>query len=89
MKKNGSPYTLNGSWGNIELECEKICECQKVGIDNFDWIPYLGSNEKQKKIRKNAYSTLTQTFCDEENNSQELDYKFAILTSTKNRYGGS
>jgi len=90
MKKNGNPYMLEGSWGNIELECGEICECLKVGIDRFDWDSYLDSKEKQRKIKKDAYSKLTKTFCNDDvaEDSQELDYKFAILTSIKNRYGG-
>ncbi len=88
MKKGGNPYTLIWSDMNIKLGCEEICKCQKVGIDGFDWIPHLGSKTKQDKFKKDAYSIFTQTFCDEDENSRELDYKFAILTSVKNRYGG-
>lgn len=88
MKKSGNPYIFTGSWEEFELEYEKMCECQKIGIDRFDWGPYLDSKSKQAKFRKDAHSTLTQTFCDEDEDSRELDYKFAILTSIKNRYGG-
>lgn len=88
IKKSGNPYILTWSREEIELSCEEICECQKVGIDRYDLVSHLGSKCNQAKFRKDAHSTLTQTFCDEDEDSRELDYKFAILTSIKNRYGG-
>ena len=88
MKKSGNAYSLNGSWGDVELEWKEICECQRIGIEEFDWEPYL-SNSKQKKLKSNVHKTLTQTFCNDEDDFQESDYKFAVLTSIKNLYSGS
>ena len=33
MKKNEKSYSLNGSWGDIELTCEEMCKCQRTGIE--------------------------------------------------------
>ena len=44
---------------------------------------------KQKKLKKDVHETLTQTFCNDEDDFQESDYKFAMLTSVKNLYSGS
>ena len=87
MKKSDDSYSLNGSWGGLELTREDICECQRIGIEKSDWESRL-ANKKRNNFKNNVHSTLTQTFCDEGENFQELDYKFAILTSIKNRYGG-
>lgn len=86
MKKKGNPYTLTVLDNDIKLECEEMCEFQRVGIDEYDWIPFVESKKKQNKIRDEAYSTLTQTFCGEGEKPLELDYKFASLTSMKNQY---
>jgi len=88
MKKCGNSYSLNGSWGDVELGFEDICECQRIGIERFDWKPHL-SKEDQNKLKKNVHKALTKTFCNDEDDFQESDYKFAMLTSVKNLYSGS
>ena len=88
VKKSEKSYSLNGSWGDVDLECEKICECQRIGIERFDWDPYL-SKTKQKTLKNDVHKTLTQTFCNDEDDFQESNYKFAMLTSLKNLYSGS
>lgn len=87
MKKSENSYSLNGSWGDIELTYEDICKCQRIGIEKSGFESNL-SDKKKRKFKHDVHSTLTQTFCDEDEDFQELDYKFAILTSIKNRYGG-
>ena len=87
MKKSEKSYSLNGSWGDIELTCEDICKCQRIGIEKSGWESRL-PKKKRNNFKNNVHSTLTQTFCDDDEDSQKLDYKFAILTSIKNRYGG-
>ena len=87
MKKSENSYSLNGSWGDIELTCEDICKCQRIGIEKSGWESRL-PKKKRNNFKNNVHSTLTQTFCDDDEDSKKLDYKFAILTSIKNRYGG-
>ena len=89
MKKSENSYSLNGSWGDIELTCEDICKCQRIGIEKSGLESRL-PKKKRNNFKNNVHNTLTQTFCDEDGDEdfQELDYKFAILTSVKNRYGG-
>jgi len=87
MKKSENSYSLNGSWGDIELTCEDIRKCQRIGIEKSGWELNV-SIKKRNNFKNNVHSKLTQTFCDEDEDFQELDYKFAILTSIKNRYGG-
>lgn len=87
MKKSGNSYLLNGSWGDVELGCEEICECQRIGIGRFDWEPHLSTKNKRKKLKNEVHKKLTQTFCNDEDDFQESDYKFAALTSIKNLYG--
>ena len=88
MNKSDKSFPLNGPWGDIELTCEDICKCQRIGIERFDWKPHL-TKDKQKILKKNVHKTLTQTFCNDEDDFQESDYKFAMLTSVKNLYNGS
>ncbi len=87
MNKSENSYSLNGSWGDIELTCEDIRKCQRIGIEKSGWESRV-SSKKRNNFKNNVHSKLTQTFCDEDEDFQELDYKFAILTSIKNRYGG-
>ncbi|TFH46417.1 MAG: hypothetical protein E4G94_02460, partial [ANME-2 cluster archaeon] len=84
MTKSDNSYSLKGSWVDIELTYEDICKCQRIGIEKSGFESNL-SNTNKKKFKHDVHSTLTQTFCDEDENFQELDYKFAILTSIKNR----
>ena len=88
MNKNKNSYSLNGSWGDVDLGCEKICECQRIGIERFDWKPHL-SNKNRKKLKNDVHKTLTQTFCTDKDAFQESDYRFAMLTSIKNTYNGT
>ena len=84
----------NGERSSFEVEVGKddiksvdsavIYELQNVGIEKSNWFGRL-SNKKQENI----YKTLTQTFCAEGADATELDHRFAILTSLKNRYGRS
>ena len=66
------------------VSSEHIREWQRVGIEKSDWFGSL-PNKKQGNI----YKTLTQTFCAEGVDATELDYRFAMFTSLKNRYGRS
>jgi len=79
--KSGEGASFDNDIKPVSLE--HICEWQKVGIEKSDWCRNL-SNKKQGNI----YKTLTQTFCAEGVDATELDYRFAILTSLKNRHEG-
>ncbi len=64
-----------------------IYELQNVGIEKAKW--YNGLAKKyQKYVKNHGHEKLTQTFCAEGVDATELDYRFAILTSLKNRYRG-
>lgn len=84
-KKSEKSYSLNGSWGEIELTFEDMCKCQRTGIKKSGWESDLSKNNK-KKFKNDVHTTLTKTFCTEKDDYQESDYRFAMLTSIKNRY---
>jgi hypothetical protein len=86
----------NGERSSFEVEVGKddiksvdsavIYELQNVGIEKANW--YNGLTKKRKNYVKNhCHEKLTQTFCAEGADATELDHRFAILTSLKNRYG--
>ena len=87
MKKSGDSYSLNGSWGDIKLKYEDICKCQRIGIERCGCESRL-SNNKRKKFKADVHKTLTQTFCNDKDDFQESDYRFAMLSSIKNLYSG-
>ena len=83
--REGTSFEAEVANNDIEpVSPEHICEWQRVGIEKSDWFGSL-SNKKQGNI----YKTLTQTFCAEGVDATELDYRFAMFTSLKNRYGRS
>lgn len=85
MNKSDKSSLLTGSWGDIELTCEEMCKCQRIGIEKSGWESGL-SNKNKKKFENDVHTTLTKTFCTDKDDSQESDYRFAMLTSIKNRY---
>lgn len=87
MKKSENSYSLNGSWGDIELTCEDICKCQRIGIEKSDWESRL-PKKKRNNFKNNVHKTLTQTFCNGKDDFQESDCRFAMLTSVKYLYSG-
>jgi hypothetical protein len=67
-----------------------IHEWQRVGIEKSDWWSKENISETKKdKFLKYGHKKLTQTFCAKGADATELDHRFAILTSLKNRYGRS
>ncbi|MCZ7401983.1 MAG: response regulator receiver domain [Candidatus Methanoperedens sp.] len=79
-------FILKTPWDDIEFDYSEVCELQRIGIEQSDWFKGLTGN-KQQKITANAHKTLTQTFCNDKLSPIELDFKFAMLTSLKNRQG--
>ena len=88
----------NGERSSFEVEVGKddiksvdstiMYELQNVGIEKANW--YNGLTKRRKKYVKNhGHEKLTQTFCAEGMNANELDYRFAMITSFKSRYGRS
>jgi len=72
------------------VDPEHIREWQRVGIEKSDWWSEENiSGTKKDKFSKYGHKKLTQTFCAEGVNATELDYRFAMITSFKNRYGRS
>ena len=64
-----------------------IYELQNVGVEKANWYNGL-ANKYKKYVKNHGHEKLTQTFCAEGADATELDHRFAILTSLKNRYGG-
>jgi hypothetical protein len=72
------------------VDLAHIREWQRVGIKKSDWWSEENiSGTKKDKFSKHGHKTLTQTFCAEDVDATELDRRFAMLTSLKNRYGAS
>ena len=70
------------------VDSEVIYELQNVGIEKANWYNGL-ANKHKKYVKNHGHEKLTQTFCAEGADATELDHRFAILTSLKNRYGRS
>lgn len=78
-------FFFNAPWkDNVEFDYTQVCELQRVGIEQSDWFKSLSGN-KQKQFTNHAHKTLTQTFCNDNVRPIQLDFKFAMLTSLKNR----
>jgi len=63
-----------------------IYELQNVGIEKANWYGEL-TDKRKKYVKNHGHEKLTKTFCAEGADATELDHRFAILTSLKNRYG--
>ena len=89
--KNGerSSFEVEVGKDNIEsVDSAVIYEVLDVGIEKANW--YNGLTNKCKKYVKNhCHEKLTKTFCAEGVDAAELDNRFAMFTSLKNRYGRS
>ena len=84
----GASFEVEVGKGDIKsVDSAVIYELQNVGIEKAKW--YNGLAKKyQKYVKNHGHEKLTQTFCAEGVDATELDYRFAILTSLKNRYRG-
>jgi len=87
--KNGEKSSFEVEVGNDDIksvDSTVMYELQNVGIEKANW--YNGLTKTRKRYVKNhGHEKLTQTFCAEGVNATELDYRFAMITSFKNRYG--
>lgn len=86
--------------GNESVESEKLCDWVKNGFKGSKWLDeyvkrkHSNINEdnipnKKEDIERKVYKTITETFCAEGVDATELDHRFAMFTSLKNRYGRS
>jgi len=86
--------------GNESVESEKLCDWVKNGFKGSKWLDeyvkrkHSNTKEdnipnKKEDIERKVYKTITETFCAEGVDATELDHRFAMFTSLKNRYGRS
>lgn len=95
-KQKGDTFNVRLDVHNENLDLENICELAENGFIKSKWLDgYVKKkhtgigiekiNDKKDDIEKKVYNALTNTFCVEGEDATELDYKFARLTSLKNR----
>lgn len=83
---------------NENVESEKLCDWVKNGFKGSKWLdeyvkrkhPNLSEDNipnKKENIERKVYKTIIETFCAEGVDVTELDHRFAMFTSLKNRYG--
>jgi hypothetical protein len=89
--REGTSFEIEVASNDIKpVSRERIREWQRVGIEKSDWWSEENiSSTKKGKFSNHGHEKLTQTFCAEGMDANELDYKFAVITSFKNRYGRS
>ncbi len=86
--KNSEETSFNIKVGgdHVTVDPEILYEWQRVGIEESDWFKERITDKQRRKILNHGHKTLTQTFCTGDGDANELDCKFAMLTSLKNRY---
>jgi hypothetical protein len=85
----GTSFNIKVGGDDVTVDPEILYEWQRVGIEESDWFKERITDKQRRKISNHGHKTLTQTFCTGEGDANELDCKFAMLTSLKNRYGRS
>ncbi len=85
----GTSFNIKVGGDDVTVDPEILYEWQRVGIEESDWFKERITDKQKRKISNHGHKTLTQTFCTGEGDANELDCKFAMLTSLKNRYGRS
>lgn len=96
-KQKGETFNVRLDLYNENLDLENICELAENGFIKSKWLDgYVKKkhagikiekiNITKEDIEKKVYNALTYTFCAEGEDATELDYKFARITSLKNRY---
>ncbi|NIA11704.1 MAG: hypothetical protein GWP10_18775, partial [Nitrospiraceae bacterium] len=89
--REGTSFEIEVANNDIKpVSPERIREWQRVGIEKSDWWSEENiSGTKKDRFSNHGHEKLTQTFCAKGVNATELDYRFARITSFKNRYGSS
>ena len=98
MKENeGANFKIKMGSENVDITRDNLCDIEKNGFGESDWLKsYIDTKfssstptakeEKKQKFKRKAYKELTKTFCVNGENQNQVNCKFAILTSTKSHY---
>ena len=79
----------NSDSTGIEINCDEILEFLQEGFDTTRKAINRSKTNGETKISANSFKNFTKTFCFNETiSSNDIDCKFSMLTSLKNRYNG-
>jgi hypothetical protein len=79
----------NSDSTGIEINCDEILKFLQEGFDTTRKAINRSKTNGEMKISANSFKNFTKTFCFNETvSSNDIDCKFSMLTSLKNRYNG-
>jgi hypothetical protein len=82
-------FTIHLLESTKEINLENMLKFLENDFDKTRKEINRGENDEQKKMGAKSFKNFTKTFCfNKETSSDELDCKFSMLTSLKNRYEG-